>query len=83
MNIVGDMGRYLQFNVAQSIPIAAANEGGGTVSTGVGLGVGLTMGQQMMEAIKPQTPSTVSPTEPVPTADSKFCIECGNGIAPG
>src|SRR6516165_7846918 len=29
MNMVGDMGRYTQFEVAQSIPTAAANEGGG------------------------------------------------------
>ena len=29
MGMVGDMGRYTQFQVAQSMPIAAANEGGG------------------------------------------------------
>src|SRR6185312_13390651 len=29
MGMVGDMGRYTQYQVAQSIPIAAANEGGG------------------------------------------------------
>jgi hypothetical protein len=29
MNMVGDMRRYTQFEVAQAIPIAAANEGGG------------------------------------------------------
>ena len=28
MNMVGDMQRYTQFQVAQSMPIAAANEGG-------------------------------------------------------
>ena len=30
MNMIGDMGKYTQFQVAQSMPIAAANEGGGT-----------------------------------------------------
>src|SRR5437773_1169689 len=53
MNMVGDMNRYTQFQVAQSMPIAAANEGGGAAGVGVGLGAGLTMAQQMMNAMKP------------------------------
>ena len=54
MNMVGDMGRYTQFQVAQSIPVAAANEGGGGVAgMGVGLGAGLAMGQTMMNAMRP------------------------------
>ena len=32
MNMIGDMGRYTQFQVAQSMPIAAANEGGGAAA---------------------------------------------------
>ena len=40
MNMVGDMNRYTQFQVAQSMPIAAANEGGGAAGIGVGLGAG-------------------------------------------
>jgi membrane protease subunit (stomatin/prohibitin family) len=28
MGVIGDMGRYTQFQTAQSIPVAAANEGG-------------------------------------------------------
>lgn len=54
MNIIGDMGRYTQFQVANSMPIAAANEGGGGIAgIGVGLGAGLTMAQQMMNAMNP------------------------------
>ena len=34
MTMVGDMNRYTQFQVAQSMPIAAGNEGGGTVRYG-------------------------------------------------
>src|SRR5215471_5247297 len=52
MNMVGDMSRYTQFQVAQSMPIAAGNEGGGAAGIGVGLGAGLTMAQSMMNAIK-------------------------------
>src|SRR5258705_1016811 len=52
MNMVGDMGRYTQYQVAQSIPIAAGNEGGGAAGVGAGLGAGMAMGQAMMDAIK-------------------------------
>jgi len=48
MNMVGDMGRYTQYEVAQSIPIAAANEGGGAAGVGTGLGAGIAMGQAMI-----------------------------------
>ena len=52
MNMVGDMGRYTQFEVAQSIPIAAGNEGGGAAGVGAGLGAGIAMGQAMMDALE-------------------------------
>ena len=51
MGMIGDMSRYTQFQVAQSMPIAAANEGGGAAGIGVGLGAGLTMAQQMMNSM--------------------------------
>ncbi len=51
MNMLGDMGRYTQYQVAQSIPIAAANEGSGAVGTGMGLGAGLLFGQQFAGAL--------------------------------
>jgi membrane protease subunit (stomatin/prohibitin family) len=77
MNMVGDMGRYTQFQVAQSMPIAAANEGGGAAGVGVGLGAGLTMAQQMMNAMKP---GETQAAPPAPSADTKFCSECGKSI---
>jgi len=52
MNMIGDMGRYTQYQVANSLPIAAANEGGGVVGTGVGLGAGMLMGQQFANAFQ-------------------------------
>jgi membrane protease subunit (stomatin/prohibitin family) len=80
MNLVGDMGRYTQFQVAQSMPIAAGNEGGGAAGIGVGLGAGLTMAQSMMNAMKtPAAPS--APEAPAATPEAaggtKFCIACG------
>jgi membrane protease subunit (stomatin/prohibitin family) len=88
MNMVGDMGRYTQYQVAQSIPIAAGNEGGGGVGVGAGLGAGVAIGQAMMEAVKKGTagaqesgaaPATAAPTAAA-SAETKFCQECGKSI---
>jgi membrane protease subunit (stomatin/prohibitin family) len=84
MTMIGDMGRYTQFQVANSIPVAAANEGGGGVAgIGVGLGAGLTMAQQMVNALKPgEAPPPASPAASAPAAapETKFCINCGKPI---
>ncbi len=69
MNMIGDMGKYTQFQVAQSLPVAAANEGGGGIAgVGVGLGAGLTMAQSVMNAMKPgqTTPGQTTPGEQAP-----------------
>ncbi len=80
MSIVGDLGRYAKFQVAQSIPTAAANPGGGSASVGAGLGAGIAMGQSMMDALKPDAPGATNPCakcgKPVPP-QAKFCPECG------
>jgi len=91
MNIIGDMGKYTQFQVAQSMPIAAANEGGGVAGIGAGLGAGMVMAQTMMQSMNPSAPGGApSATAPVaagggaapaaPTGESKFCVECGKPI---
>ena len=74
MNISGDLGRFTQFQAANSLPVAAANEGGGAAGTGVGLGAGLLMAQQMMGALKPEGGSA----SPAASAEAKFCPECGH-----
>jgi membrane protease subunit (stomatin/prohibitin family) len=87
MTMVGDMGRYTQYEVAQSIPIAAANEGGGGVGVGAGLGAGVAMGQAMMDAVKKSTSGSGGGVPPAagggagaPAADAKFCTECGKSV---
>ncbi|MES2824782.1 MAG: SPFH domain-containing protein [Pseudomonadota bacterium] len=49
MGIAGNLQQLTQYQVAQSIPIAAANEGG-LAGAGAGLGAGMIMAQNMMEA---------------------------------
>jgi membrane protease subunit (stomatin/prohibitin family) len=90
MNVIGDMGKFTQYEVAQSIPIAAANEGGGAVGIGAGLGAGMAIGQTMMEAVKSSTagqaPASGGGSAAAPaaagaaSAATKFCQECGKPI---
>jgi len=92
MGMVGDLGKYTQYQVAQSIPIAAANEGGGGAGIGAGLGAGMAMAQQMMNAVQPGQQQQQPQAPPAqgggqsqagggaaapPSGDTKFCIECG------
>lgn len=62
MRMVGDLGRYTQFQTADSIPAAAANPGG-TAAVGAGMAAGMAMGQAMMDAMKPAATSTAGPKE--------------------
>jgi membrane protease subunit (stomatin/prohibitin family) len=70
MNMIGDMNRFTQFQVANSMPVAAANPGGGA-GLGMGLGAGMAMGQQMMQAMRPsEPPAPSSPATPPPVGSS-------------
>jgi membrane protease subunit (stomatin/prohibitin family) len=89
INMVGDMGRYTQYQVAQAIPVAAANEGGGAAGVGAGLGAGVAMGQAMMEAMRKVGPgasdsggssAATGAATAVAGAASKFCLNCGKAI---
>src|SRR5215468_10097711 len=97
MGTVGDLSRYTQFQVAQSIPTAAAS--GGAAGAGVGVGAGVAMGQAMGKTISQagEGPASAAPVA-VPSAAavagvvcarcqarldrvSKFCPECGAPLA--
>jgi membrane protease subunit (stomatin/prohibitin family) len=86
MNMVGDVGRYAQFQAGSSLPIAAGNEGGGGAASGlgagVGLGAGIAMGQQLMNAMNAMKPDQGGATAVVTSngAATKFCIVCGKSI---
>jgi membrane protease subunit (stomatin/prohibitin family) len=93
MNMLGDMNKFTQYQVANSLPIAAANESGGIAGLGVGLGAGLTMANVMTNALRPgeNPPAPAAPTPPpagpAPTGaapaaspETKFCFNCGKPI---
>ena len=50
IGVIGDLGRYTQYQTAESIPLAAQNEGG-LAGIGAGLGVGAGVGQAMAGAM--------------------------------
>ncbi|HEY0589634.1 MAG TPA: SPFH domain-containing protein [Pseudoduganella sp.] len=65
------MAGYTKYQVAQSIPLAAGNEGG-LAGIGAGLGAGLTvgqvMGQAMGQALNPGAAPTAAPAAAAPAA---------------
>ena len=92
MGIVGDLSRYTQYQVAQSIPIAAAANG--AAGAGAGIGAGIAMGQAVGQAVTQaaQTTAGAPPASATRTVicakcltrierPGKFCPECGVAIA--
>ncbi|HSD10153.1 MAG TPA: SPFH domain-containing protein [Candidatus Binatia bacterium] len=72
MGVVGEMGRYTQYQTAQSIPIAAANEGG-AAGVGAGIGAGVAIGQSMASGIA--TAATAAKPAATTAADVTSAIE--------
>lgn len=58
MGIIGDLGKYTQYQTATAIPLAAQNEGG-LAGIGAGVGVGAAIGQAMAGAMT--TPPAQAP----------------------
>lgn len=74
MNMVGDLNKYTQFQVAESIPIAASNEGG-IAGVGAGLGAGLVMGQTMAQSISNSVSNPAATQTPANIEDITETIE--------
>jgi membrane protease subunit (stomatin/prohibitin family) len=93
MTMIGNMQQYTQFQAAQALPIAAANEGGGVAGLGVGLGAGLGLGQVMAGALvgqqagqqpPPQGPAPMggAPAQP-PAAPAAPAAGAAAGVVAG
>ncbi|HET6718699.1 MAG TPA: SPFH domain-containing protein [Rhodocyclaceae bacterium] len=63
MNVIGDMGRYTQYQTANAIPLAAQNEGG-LAGVGAGLGAGMSLGQVMAGAMSTSMAQSTPPPAP-------------------
>jgi membrane protease subunit (stomatin/prohibitin family) len=93
MGVIGDAGRYAQFQAADAMRDAAQNPSGGA-STGAGLGAGFAIGNAMAgamtNAMNPQksgTDAATTVTCPKCGASNsstvKFCNECGTRLEAG
>lgn len=79
MNMIGDMAKYTQLNVAQSIPLAAQNEGG-MAGIGAGVGVGIGMGQTMAAAMGQAMTGVAAPVAAASAEDPLAMIEKLHGL---
>jgi membrane protease subunit (stomatin/prohibitin family) len=84
MGVVGDLGRYAQYQTAEAIR-DAANNPSGMAGMGTGMGAGMAMGHMMQNSFQQSqqpgqaakaTVPCVSCKQPIPQ-NIKFCPECG------
>ena len=68
MGMMGDMGKFTQYQVASSIPLAAQNEGG-LAGIGAGLAAGVGMGQIMSDAMRSSMSGAAAPAAAAVAAD--------------
>jgi membrane protease subunit (stomatin/prohibitin family) len=73
VNMMGGMQAYTQFQTAEAIPLAAANEGG-LAGLGAGVGVGFGVGQQvaasMAQSLNPAATPAAAPAAVAPAPTS-------------
>jgi len=74
MGVIGDVGRYAQFQAADAMRDAAQNTSGGA-GTGAGLGAGFAIGNAMAGAMT--NAMNQKPAETTPAAAKVNCITCG------
>ena len=83
MNMIGDMGRFTQYQVANAIPEAAKNEGGMAgmgVGLGAGVGFGQVMGQAMASAMQPAAGAVPAPAAAVSADEVVATLEKLHGL---
>lgn len=81
MGVLGDMGKYAQFQAAEAMR-DAANNPNGMAGMGVGMGAGMGMGQMFTQAFggaQQQAPAAPA----APAAATAACTACGQPIAAG
>ena len=81
MGVLGDMGKYAQFQAAEAMR-DAANNPNGMAGVGVGMGAGMSMGQMFTQAFggaQQQVPAAPA----APAAATVACTACGQPIAAG
>jgi len=80
MNMIGDMGRFTQYQVANSIPLAAQNEGG-MAGMGAGLGAGIGIGQSMSQAMTQAMQPASLPVAPAASTTPAASVNADEVVA--
>lgn len=80
MGMMGDLGKFTQYQMANAIPLAAQNEGG-LAGIGAGLAAGVGMGQMMTQAMSnAMTPAAAAAPAPAPADDPAARLEKLKGL---
>ncbi len=83
MGIIGDLSQYQQYQLGQSMPVAAANPAGGLAGAGVGLGMGAAYAGHMMPGLRGAAGVTPqAPPPPPPPAAIWHIVEEGKSSGP-
>jgi membrane protease subunit (stomatin/prohibitin family) len=86
MGVIGDVGRYAQFQAADAMRDAAQNPGGGA-GTGAGLGAGFAIGNAMAGAMTDAMKRSSEPSTPATSggagAATAKCVKCGAALPAG
>lgn len=65
MGVIGDLGRFQQFQMGKAMMAAAENPSGGGAAEGMGLGMGFAMAGQMARGMGQMAPGAIPPPPPV------------------
>ena len=74
MGVIGDVGRYAQFQAADAMRDAAQNTGGGGAATGAGLGAGFAIGNAMAGAMTNAMNQSQAQAQVKTAAAAKSCV---------
>jgi membrane protease subunit (stomatin/prohibitin family) len=84
MGVIGDLGKFAQYQSAEAIREAANNPNGGVAGAGVGLGAGVALGQMMGQSLNAAAAASAQPAPAVPVpaavAPSTQCPSCGKPV---
>lgn len=88
MGVIGDVGRYAQFQAADAMRDAAQNTGGGGAATGAGLGAGFAIGNAMAGAMSDAMKHSSESTEGAGASGAAAvagakCVKCGAAMPAG
>lgn len=70
MGVIGDMGKYQQYQMGNAMLAAADNPAGGGATEGMGLGMGFAMANRMMTSPGMAAPAPMGSPPPPPPADA-------------